>query len=113
MAFRRNMINVWTKVQTNKEQQYKDKAAETRAHSARLVDMQRYVDMHPLKRKALIAVLKSKATDCDLKVYEKGALVFTRLLDVADVLKENKANRHIRGGQATKYKYLELKKAKD
>ena len=32
---------------------------------------------------------------------------------VADVLKENKANRHIIGGQATKYKYLELKKAKD
>lgn len=32
---------------------------------------------------------------------------------VADVLKENKANRHIRGGQATKYKYLELKKVKD
>lgn len=89
MAFRRNMINVWTKVQANKEQQYKDKAAETRAHSARLVDMQRYVDMHPLKRKALIEVLKSKATDCDLKVHEKGALVFTRLLDVADTLKDD------------------------
>ena len=28
---------------------------------------------------------------------------------VAEVLKENKANRHIRGGQATKHKYLELK----
>ena len=89
MAFKRNMINVWTKVQVNKEQQYKDKAAETRAHSARLVDMQRYVDMHPLKRKTLIEVLKSKAIDCDLKIYEKGALVFTRLLDVADTLKDD------------------------
>lgn len=89
MAFKRNMINVWTKVQANKEKNYKDKAAETKAHSARLVDMQRYVDMHPLKRAKLIEVLKSKAIDCDLKIYEKGALVYTRLLDVADQLKED------------------------
>lgn len=89
MAFKRNMINVWTKVQANKEQNYKDKAAETRAHSARLVDMQRYVDMHPLKRAKLIEVLQSQATDCDYKIYEKGALVFTRLLDVAAVLKDD------------------------
>ena len=89
MAFKRNMINIWTKVLANKEKNYIDKAAETRAHSARLVDMQRYVDMHPVKRAKLIEVLKSKATDCDLKIYEKGALVFTRLLDVADQLKED------------------------
>lgn len=89
MAFKRNMINVWTKVQDNKEEKYKSKAAETRAHSARLVDMQRYIDMHPLKRAELIKVLKSPASDCDLKIYEKGALVFTRLLDIADTLKED------------------------
>lgn len=89
MAFKRNMINVWTKIQAKKDQDYKDKAAETKKHSARLVDMQRYVDLHPLKRKMLIDVLKSQATDCDKKIYEKGALVFTRLLDVADVLKED------------------------
>lgn len=77
------------KVQENKDQKYKDKAAETRAHSARLADMQKYVDMHPLKRAKLIEVLRSDASDCDLKIYEKGALVFTRLLDVAQTLKED------------------------
>ena len=89
MAFKRNMINVWTKVQANKEEHYKSKAEQTRAHSARLVDMQKYVDLHPLKRAELIKVLKSPASDCNLKIYEKGALVFTRLLDIADVLKED------------------------
>lgn len=89
MAFKRNMINVWTKVQANKEEHYRSKAEQTRAHSARLVDMQKYVDLHPLKRAELIKVLKSPASDCDLKIYEKGALVFTRLLDIADVLKED------------------------
>ena len=83
------MINVWSKIQENKDEKYKSKAAETRAHSARLVDMQRYVDMHPLKRAELIKVLRSQASDCDLKIYEKGALVFTRLLDVANTLKED------------------------
>ena len=71
------------------DEKYKSKAAETRAHSARLVDMQRYVDMHPLKRKMLIDVLNSPASDCDLKIYQKGALVFTRLLEVADQLKKD------------------------
>ena len=89
MAFKRNMINVWTKIKENKDEKYKSKAAETRAHSARLVDMQRYVDMHPLKRKMLIDVLNSPASDCDLKIYQKGALVFTRLLEVADQLKRD------------------------
>ena len=89
MAFKRNMINVWTKIKENKDEKYKSKAAETRAHSARLVDMQRYVDMHPLKRKMLIDVLNSPASDCDLKIYQKGALVFTRLLEVADQLKKD------------------------
>ena len=89
LAVKRNLIDVWTKIKTNKEQTYKNKAAEARAHSARLVDMQRYVDMHPLKRAKLIEVLKSQASDCDLKIYEKGALVFTRLLDVASLLKDD------------------------
>lgn len=89
MAFRRTLNTIMLKVQENKDQKYKDKAAETRAHSARLADMQKYVDMHPLKRAKLIEVLRSDASDCDLKIYEKGALVFTRLLDVAQTLKED------------------------
>lgn len=87
---RRNLITVWSKIKKNKEEnekRYRSKAEETRAHSARLVDMQRYVDMHPLKLQKLIEVLNSKSSDSDLKIYEKGVLIFTRLLDVADFLK--------------------------
>lgn len=89
MAFKRKMMNVLNKISKQKEQQYRDKASETRAHSARLADMQRYVDMTPEKRAELIKVLNSKADDCDLKVREKGALVYTRLLDVAETLKQD------------------------
>lgn len=88
MAFRKNLISKWTKVQNSKER-YKEKAAETRAYSARLADMQRYVDMTREKRAALIKILNTKATDCDLLIKEKGALVFTRLLEVAETLKND------------------------
>lgn len=89
MAFRGSFKRIWTKVQSNKEQTYKDRAAETRQHSARLSDMQRYVDMTEEKRAELIRVLQEPASDCDLKIYEKGALVYTRLLEVAQTLYED------------------------
>lgn len=88
MAFRKNLISKWTKIENSKER-YKERAAETRAHSARLADMQRYVDMSVEKRTELINVLNSKASDCDLLIKEKGALVFTRLLEVAETLKDD------------------------
>lgn len=88
MAFRKNLISKWTKVQNSKER-YKEKAAETRKASARLADMQTYVDMSKEKRAELLKVLNSKATDCDLLIREKGALVFTRLLEVAETLKND------------------------
>lgn len=88
MAFRKNLISKWTKIENSKER-YKERAAETRAHSARLADMQRYVDMSVEKRAELINVLNSKASDCDLLIKEKGALVFTRLLEVAETLKDD------------------------
>lgn len=86
MAFNAKFNQVWTKVSKNKDEHYKNKAAETRQHSARLSDMQRYVDMSEEKRAELIRVLKGPASDCDKNIYEKGALVFTRLLDVAETL---------------------------
>lgn len=88
MAFKKNLISKWTKIQNSKER-YKEKAAETRAASARLADMQLYVDLSQEKRKALIDILNSKASDCDLTIREKGALVFTRLLEVAETLKND------------------------
>lgn len=88
MAFRKNLISKWTKIQNSKER-YKEKAAETRAHSARMADMQRYVDMSEEKRAKLIEVLNSQASDCDALIKEKGALVFTRLLEVAETLRND------------------------
>lgn len=89
MAFRSNFKQIWKKVNENKEDTSRQKAAETRAHSARLADMQRLVDMSEEKRTELIRVLKSPASDCDKLIYEKGALIFTRLLDVAATLKSD------------------------
>lgn len=94
MAFKKNLVSVWTKVKKSREQ-YQAKAAETRAHSARIADMQTYVDMSEEKRKELIRVLNSKASDCDLLIKEKGALVFTRLLEVAETLKNDILNAGI------------------
>ena len=88
MAFRKNIIAKWSKVEDNRAR-YAAKAAETREHSARIPDMQRCVDMSKEKRAELIKVLNSKASDCDLLIKEKGALVFTRLLDVAETLKQD------------------------
>lgn len=88
MAFKKNLIAKWTKVKDN-QKTYAERAAETRAHSARIPDMQRCVDMSEEKRSELIKVLNQKANDCDLLIREKGALVFTRLLDVAEVLKKD------------------------
>lgn len=88
MAFRKNLISRWTKVKDN-QAKYAEKAAKTREYSARIPDMQRCVDMSEEKRAELIKVLNSKASDCDLLIKEKGALVFTRLLDVAEVLKQD------------------------
>lgn len=89
MAFKKTMGVIWSKVQKNKEEHYKSKAEKTREHSARLADMQRYVDMSEEKRAELIRVLNSKASDCDLTIKQKGALVFTRLVEVAQTLQED------------------------
>ena len=66
-----------------------EKAKETRAFTARLVDMQRYVDKSPVKRKLLLDTLRSKATDCDKTILEKGAVIFTRLLDIVSLLESD------------------------
>lgn len=88
MAFKRNLIQKWNKVKDSAAV-YAQRAAETRSHSARIPDMQRCVDMSEEKRAELIKILNSKASDCDLLIREKGALVFTRLLDVAETLRDD------------------------
>ena len=89
MAFKNKVIHIWSKVAAQKEKAYKEKASETRAHSARLSDMQRYVDMSEEKRGKLREVLMSKSPDSDKTILEKGAIIYTRLLDVAATLEQD------------------------
>lgn len=92
MAFKSRFVNVWSKVEEHRkerEEGYKSKAAETRQHSARLADMQRHVDMSEEKRNELKRVLTSKSEGETRTVAEKGAIIYTRLLDVAEVLESD------------------------
>lgn len=84
---RRNIKTVWTKIVEKNKSTGASKAETTRLHQSRMVDMQRYVDMSREKRAELIKVLKSPASDCDMTIAEKGVLIYTRLLEVADTLK--------------------------
>lgn len=86
---RRNIKKVWTEIVEKKKSTGASKTETTRQHQARMVDMQRYVDMSEEKRAELIKVLKSRASDCDMTIVEKGVLIYTRLLEVADTLKSD------------------------
>lgn len=79
------------KVEDRKEL-YKERAEETKAHSARLVDMQRYVDMSEEKRNLLMdLVLHGRSSDSDESLLEKGVIVYIEYLDViAQVAKDFK-----------------------
>lgn len=55
----------------------------------------------------------SKSTvhkDLTTRLKNTNAIVYGQ---VAELLQENKQTRHIRGGNATKYKYAEIKKTDD
>lgn len=55
----------------------------------------------------------SKSTihkDLTTRLKSTNAIMYEQ---VAELLEENKQTRHIRGGNATKYKYAEIKKADD
>lgn len=89
MAYKFNAFKkAWGNVEENL-QQYKDKAEETKAHSARMIDMQRHVDMSLEKRKLLIETLNSKCIDKDKTLLEKGVLVYVKLLDVIEAIRED------------------------
>jgi len=67
-----------------------EKSKETKAHSARMREMQRHVNMSPEKRNKLIKVIKTeKCQDCDKILLDKGVIVFIDLLDVVDILSED------------------------
>lgn len=75
---------------------YQEKAAETRQHSARLMDMQRYVDMSKEKRNLLLdLILKGKSSDTEETLLEKGVIVYIELLDVIEQIAEDLENHGI------------------
>lgn len=67
-----------------------EKAAETRQHSARLIDMQRYVDMSKEKRGLLLdLILNGKSSDTEETLLEKGVIIYVELLDVIEQITED------------------------
>lgn len=72
---------------------YEEKAQETKQHSARLAEMQKYVDMSEEKRTLLLdLVLNGRSSDSDESLLEKGVLVYIKFLDViAQVAEDFKA----------------------
>jgi SNF2 family DNA or RNA helicase len=82
MAIRSFFLKANKKVEERKEL-YKERAEETKAHSARLVDMQRYVDMSKEKRNLLMdLVVNGKSSDSDESLLDKGVIVYIEYLDV-------------------------------
>lgn len=69
---------------------YQEKAQETKAFSARLAEMQRYVDMSEEKRALLLnLVLNGRSSDSDESLLDKGVLVYVKLLDVIAQLEQD------------------------
>lgn len=70
---------------------YQEKAQETKQHSARLAEMQKYVDMSEEKRALLLdIILNGKCPDDENEsILHRGAVIYARYLDVLDVLAED------------------------
>ena len=90
MALRSFFLKANAKVEENRKS-YQEKAAETKACSARLADMQRYVDLSEEKRKLLlIDIIKNgKSSDSDETLLEKGVIVYIEYLDVIAEIAED------------------------
>ncbi len=95
MANKSFFLRACKKVDENKKS-YQEKAAETRQHSARLADMQRYVDMSKEKRDLLLdIVLNGRSSDSDESLLEKGVVIYEKYLDVIDVLEKDFKERGV------------------
>lgn len=95
MASRSFFLRGCKLVDKNKKS-YQEKAEETRAYSARLADMQRYVDMSEEKRNLLLdLVLKGKSSDSDESLLEKGVIIFIKFLDVIATVAEDFRNKGV------------------
>jgi len=95
MASRSFFLRGCKLVDKNKKS-YQEKAEETRAYSARLADMQRYVDMSEEKRGLLLdLVLNGRSSDSDESLLEKGVIIFIKFLDVIATVAEDFRNKGV------------------
>lgn len=87
MANKTVFLRALKKVEENKKS-YEEKAQETRKHSARLAEMQKYVDLSEEKRKLLLDILKNgKCPDNESEnILHRGVLVYVSFLDVIDAI---------------------------
>lgn len=93
MANRSFFLRGLQKVEESKKS-YEEKAQETKQHSARLVEMQRYVNMSKEKRSLLLDIIKKgRSSDTNETLLEKGVIIYVKLLDVIDqIAKDLEAN---------------------
>lgn len=69
---------------------YEEKAQETKQHSARLAEMQRYVDMSEEKRNLLMdLVLNGRSSDSDESLLDKGVIIYIEFIDVITQVAED------------------------
>ena len=75
---------------------YEEKAQETKQHSARLAEMQKYVDMSEEKRALLMnLILNGKSSDSDETLLNKGVIIYIKFLDVIDQIEKDFRERGI------------------
>lgn len=95
MANRTFFLRGMKAVDKNKKT-YEEKAQETKAFSARMVDMQRYVDLSEEKRNLLLdLVLNGKSSDTDETLLDKGVIIYIKFLEVIDQVAEDFRSRGI------------------
>ena len=97
MVLRSFFLRANKKVEENKDV-YKERAEETKRHSARLVDMQRYVDMSEEKRALLLNLLKNGVCpdNPNETLLHRGVLVYVSFLDVIEVIAKDLEEAGIR-----------------
>lgn len=97
MANKSFFLRACKKVEENKKS-YEERAKETKQHSARLVEMQRYVDLSEEKRGLLLDLIKNgKCPDNpEESMLHRGILMFVSLLDVVDVIDKDLTNAGIK-----------------
>ena len=87
MANKKIFLKACKTIEENKKS-YAEKAQETRQHSARLAEMQKYVDMSEEKRRLFLdLVLHGTCPDDPIEsLLHRGVLVYVSFLDVIDLL---------------------------